>query len=228
MAPVTAQIDNGRPRIRPQFTFEVRLPRDDVIERLRDGLEAKRWPLSGAVSSEHVDVRMNEERRHTWSPWLTLWVEEQDAGSRVRGRFGPHPDIWTLYLGLYAAVILVSGAIGLYGVAQWMIDQSAWGLWALPAGCLGVLLVWASAFVGQGLSTEQTMIMRAFVVDSVGDAAGGMATVGPALSLPPEVQAADLNAADAAAEVLARWQQASRPAAGNAARHVLPRRRPKG
>lgn len=204
--------------MRPRFSFEVDLPRDQVIDRLSAALEEQRWPLKGAVSSEHVDLRMNEAERHFWSPWLTLWIEDRGQRSQVRGRFGPHPEVWTLFVGLYAAVVLSSGAITLYGIAQWMIDQPAWGLWAAPVGLVGVLGVWAAAFVGQGLSAAQTVIMRGLVGAVLADAAGGVTAVGEALALVSE------NTPTAPADLLAQWRLESRPAAGSAAAFAMPKR----
>jgi hypothetical protein len=79
----------------------------------------------------------------------------------LRGRFAPHPNIWTLYV--FAAFglgfSLLVGAT--WGYAQWATESTPWALISVPlVAILGGALYLAS-LVGQRLGADQMMQLRA-------------------------------------------------------------------
>ena len=84
------------PRVRPRFEFELADDPDRVMEKLRARLPE--CPNCTGVSvGRHAELFVPEEEQRVWSPWLSVTAEaSESSGAVVRGRFAPHPPIWTL------------------------------------------------------------------------------------------------------------------------------------
>jgi hypothetical protein len=96
---------------------------------------------------------------------MDLEVEPHEEGSRLRARIGPHPHVWTLFVGLHAFVGF-SGLGGvMYGLSQWTAGESPWALWALPLMLVLHAFIAGAAFIGQGLGADQTYQLRSFMDD---------------------------------------------------------------
>jgi hypothetical protein len=143
------------PRIRPRIGLELADDPEVVMARLRSRL--RDCPRCTGVSvGRHAELFVPEPERRVWSPWLSVTAEAAPAGgSRVLGRFAPHPHVWTLYMFLAFALgfALLVGIT--WGYAQWAMDRFPWALLSLPLGLgLGGAL-YVVSLVGQRLSHEQ-------------------------------------------------------------------------
>lgn len=91
-----------------------------------------------------------------WSPWLSVTTEAAaDRGSIVRGRFAPHPHVWTLYMFLAFGLgfgMLVGTA---WGYAQWAMDETPWSLITLPLGLVLAAGLYLTSLTGQRLGADQ-------------------------------------------------------------------------
>ena len=147
------------PRVRPRFEIEVNLEADKIMERVRERLP--RCPHCTGVSiGRHAELFVPDAERRLWSPWLSVTADEWGEGSFLRGRFAPHPNVWTLYLflafGLGFALLVGTS----WGYAQWATERTPWALASVPIVIvLGTLLYLASQ-VGQKLGGEQMEDLR--------------------------------------------------------------------
>lgn len=147
-------------RIRPTFEIAMDLGPDAVMENLRRFLP--RCPqCTGMSVGRHAELFVPETERRVWSPWLSVTARENGRGSTVRGRFAPHPSIWTLYLFL-AFGLGFSLLVGLtWGYAQWAMETTPWALAsAVLIGALAAALYGVS-LVGQRLGASQMEQLRA-------------------------------------------------------------------
>lgn len=146
-------------RARPRFTIEVDSPADLLMDRVRANLE--HCPRCTGVSvGRHAELFVPEAEQRLWSPWLSVSTEERGSGSVLKGRFAPHPSIWTLYVFL-AFGLGFSLLVGIsWGYAQWVMKSTPWALLSLPlASILGILLYLVSV-VGKRLGSEQMDHLR--------------------------------------------------------------------
>ena len=147
------------PRIRPAFAIEVDLDPTAVMDRLRLRLvHCSR--CTGMSVGRHAELFVPEKERRVWSPWLSVTAHQSGPGTVVRGRFSPHPSIWTLYLFLtfgMAFALLVALA---WGYAQWATETTPWALAIVPLvlGAAGVL--YTISLIGQRLSAAQMVELR--------------------------------------------------------------------
>jgi hypothetical protein len=155
-------------RVRPRFEIEFDRDADTIMERLRDRLpDCPR--CAGDSVGRHAELFVPESERRLWSPWLSVTADQDGERSRLRGRFGPHPNVWTLYVffafGLGFALLVGST----WGYAQWAADQTPWALASIPTvGLFGILLFLASQ-LGQRLGEDQMDELRSALEDLIGE-----------------------------------------------------------
>jgi hypothetical protein len=147
------------PRVRPRFQIEAASDPDALMEKVRERL-ATCPDCTGVSVGRHAELFVADEVRRVWSPWLSITAERRSEGSMLRGRFAPHPGIWTLYLFLAFGLgfaLLVGTA---WGYAQWAIERTPWALLSLPVVLLLGSGLYFASIVGQRLGAEQMDQLR--------------------------------------------------------------------
>jgi len=129
------------------------------MERLRERLP--HCPNCTGVSvGRHAEPFVPEADRRLWSPWLSVTADEAGDGAVLRGRFAPHPNVWTFYLFLAFGLGFALLVGTTWGYAQWATETTPWALIAVPpVMVLGVALYVASQ-IGQRLGAEQMILLR--------------------------------------------------------------------
>jgi len=147
------------PRVRPRFEIEIDLDADALMDRVRERLP--QCPHCTGVSvGRHAELFVPDTERRLWSPWLSVTADEKGSGSLLRGRFAPHPNVWTLYLFLSFGLGFALLVGTTWGYAQWATERTPWALASIPIIIvLGVLLYFASQ-VGQRLGGDQMDHLR--------------------------------------------------------------------
>jgi hypothetical protein len=146
--------------VRPRFELQIASDPDSLMEGLRDRLPS--CPNCTGVSvGRHAELFVPEADRRLWSPWLSVTADEGDGGAVLRGRFAPHPNVWTFYLFLSFALGFALLVGTTWGYAQWATETTPWALIVVPlVMVLGVALYLASQ-IGQRLGSEQMIQLRA-------------------------------------------------------------------
>ena len=157
------------PRVRPRFELELADDPDRVMERLREKLpECPR--CTGVSVGRHAELFVPEDEQRVWSPWLSITAEDgADGGSKVRGRFAPHPHVWTLYMFLSFALGFALLVGTTWGYAQWAMDRTPWALLSLPLGLVLGTGLYLVSLTGQRLGHEQIEHLEDALVELVGD-----------------------------------------------------------
>ncbi len=149
--------------IRPRFQMDLPYTPEEVLGRIRSGLAHPETGVRGLLVDHHVTLKIPAEEEHFWSPQLSLEVEGTEAGSRVRGLYGPKPSIWLMFVFFYSFLGFVSMIIAIIGFSQLNLGLSAGILWLLPIAGIIFLLMWLSARTGQRLGRDQTRILQEFL-----------------------------------------------------------------
>ncbi len=156
--------------MRPRFELQLPVERERWLETLRALLDGETESLRGQVFRKHAVVQMRDEKRTFWSPYLNLEVEDEPDGSAIRGRFSPHPNVWTMFMGVYILIAIVGLAGFSYGIVQWTLGQSPWAFVVAPAALALFGFVYGATLIGQGLGAEQMYVMRSLVDQACIDA----------------------------------------------------------
>ncbi len=162
------------PKMRPSFLLIVGLTHKEAIERIRGLVEHPDGRFTGKIVGKHIMLTVSEKDRHFWSPWLDMEVleeeDDEDSGesaqggaATVRGRFMPHPNIWTAYMAAYFGL----GTFGLFAAcfayAQWVTESPPTALWGVGLSVVLTVAVWWSAQVGQKLARGQMEVLMEVV-----------------------------------------------------------------
>ena len=150
--------------MRPVFEVSLRTTGSAVLEEIRRALGRKDALVDGSVLRGHAEITTRRAEAHFWSPHLSLEVIERDDGAwALKGRFAPEPNVWILFLGIYGILGMIGLGALMYGVSQWMVRESPWALWGVPASIALVAFTYGAAFIGQGLGAEEMYRLRSFV-----------------------------------------------------------------
>jgi hypothetical protein len=144
-----------RLRIRPTFSIPLAPDADAVMSTLRDRLADSDYGECSKSRGRCAEFFVNEKERRLWSPCLSVQVEPAAEGSLLRGRFGPHPELWTFFMFFYTAVGFLAVIGLLLGFVQWQSGMSAWGFWAALAGFTGLGVLFGVSATGQRMSAHQ-------------------------------------------------------------------------
>lgn len=160
-----------RPRMRPIFELPLRSDGQVALARLDARLTDDGADYIGQVIPGHAIVKLPRERRSLLSPMLSLDVTERDGRPVLRGRFTPHPNVWTGFMAVYGIVAML-GLTGLmYGFAQMTVDETPWSMLAAPAAVALIAFVYGATLIGQGLTADEMHELRSFVESVIAEAA---------------------------------------------------------
>jgi hypothetical protein len=151
------------PLLRPKIERTTEDDVETIRTRLEYALDETSLPIVGDVFSDHAEFRFVPAEVHFWSPQLKLVFDGRDDRTRIHGRVGPQPNVWTLFLAGYAFCAIIVFAGFMIGSSQWLIGQPATGLWFAAAGMVVALVEYLVGLSGRRLGADQTAQLRAFV-----------------------------------------------------------------
>jgi len=149
-----------RPSIRPTFTIPLAPDPDTAMAALRERLKGTEFEECSSSKGRCADFFVGERERRLWSPYLSVQVEPAPGGSLLRGRFGPHPELWTLFMFAYGTLGFLAVMGLMLGFVQWQSGMAPWGFMGAAAGVPGLGLLLAVSVTGQRLSAHQMVELK--------------------------------------------------------------------
>jgi flavin reductase (DIM6/NTAB) family NADH-FMN oxidoreductase RutF len=151
------------PRLRPSFDVEVPRTPAEVLADFRAALGRPGQRVVGKIRGDVLQIGLPAAELTTWSPSLDLMLIPTPSGTRVHGRIGPQPQVWTTFMFFHMLLGLVGLGGLMWGIAAAAAEGTTWPLW-IPVGALCMhAFVAGAAFVGQGLGADQVYRLRSFV-----------------------------------------------------------------
>jgi hypothetical protein len=155
-------------RIRPSFEMTSSKPPEEIIALVKEKLKTNSFNLSGIAMQDHITIQIKKSHRHYWSPQCALLLNQvDDTKTIIRGLYGPMPNVWTLFIISYLAIGVVSTFISIIGLSQWMFDQEAKILWALPVLIIVAIALYLMSQMGQKLGASQTYAIHYFLQETL-------------------------------------------------------------
>lgn len=158
-------------RPRPLVDIEVQAPPDEVLGRFRSCLETGQCTCEGSVGTKEMSLVLSGESRHVFSPWVSLEAHEWQGGTRLRGHFGPHPNLWTLFVFIYSTWVVVFLIGGVLGYVQFVMGETPWGLYVALGAAVAQGLACSVDLVGRAIGRRQMDVLRQFIGSTLPDAA---------------------------------------------------------
>lgn len=149
--------------MRPRFVIPLKKADGACFQRLEKMLAEENAPYSGQVLREHAYIQLPSDQRSLLSPYLNLNIIEEEGQCSLVGRFTPHPHVWTGFMAIYGILAMIGLAGLMYGLAQMTVQETPWGLWAVPFCVALIAFVYGAAIIGQGLTSDEMYSMRAYI-----------------------------------------------------------------
>ncbi len=155
-------------RIRPRFRATSPVDRQTIIARLQKALEEQPPKCHGIAIDGHIILRVLPEEAHYWSPQLSILLDQEEDETLIRGRYGPKPNVWTLFTMSYLAISILATFLSIIGFSRLSLGLSANVLWALPVLAAAAVGLYISSQLGQKLGAEQTFTLHHFFEEVLG------------------------------------------------------------
>lgn len=152
-----------RPRMRPVFEIRLDSPGQNVLRVLDALLKSDAGGVVGQVLPRHAVLQLPPERRTLLSPFLNLELAHDEHGAILKGRFSPHPNVWTGFLAIYGVLGMLGVLSALYGLSAWWLYGPTIALLGVPASIAAIAFVYGAAVIGQGLTADEMYDLRALV-----------------------------------------------------------------
>jgi len=165
---VTTVEQNTNFQIRPRFKIESdTLTREIVYEKIKEALNSPDAPCEGRLRLGYVDLFPKKEDKHYWSPHLSMTIEEEHDEDHdltiIRGLYGPHPAVWTMFVFFYTIIAFLTIVCIVIGFANMSIGNSTTILWAVPFLILAFGSLYLVSFYGQKKGHDQIENLHLFL-----------------------------------------------------------------
>jgi len=157
--------------MRPRFGLDVPMNHEEVISKLKTHASEPGSHCRVEVFYDtQVEIRIIREHHHMWSPQLILFLDSTEQKTKMRGKFGPDGQVWTMFMAGYAtSAMLALGGLIVLSSQMMLRDQSPWGLWLIAASIAHTIFVYVVAQIGQRLATPQMELIHALICRSFPD-----------------------------------------------------------
>lgn len=155
-------------QIRPRFEIESTFSMNELSVRLKKAIGNIDAPVKGQVHPTYATLYIARKDQHYWSPRLSLSMDELDNGCLIRGMYGPHPSIWTMFVFFYALIAFAVLVIAIIGFSNISIGNSGTILWLLPLLLLAFSSLYATSYFGQKKGEDQMKTLQDFFESSTG------------------------------------------------------------
>jgi len=157
-------------RVRPIVDLHVQAPAPEVLGRFRARLEAGQGACEGTVGVREMSLVLRGEDRHVFSPWLSVEAHVWEGGTRLRGRFGPHPHLWAIFVFIYAIFVFVFIGGLVVGYVQWVMGEVPTGFLVSLAGAFAQGIACGVDLYGRARGRTQMDKVRDFLRNTLPEA----------------------------------------------------------
>lgn len=84
--------------LRPRFSINCVRKSSEVLETVLLNLNKKPTKFKVKISENHFFIDIPIKEAHFWSPQLHFRIEEESGQTKIKGLFGPKPQVWTLFM----------------------------------------------------------------------------------------------------------------------------------
>lgn len=153
--------------VRPYFAIKLNENIESIAQKVQSALNSDSPTCQGWVDQEYASLYLPEIEQHFWSPHLSLTFDTDESGSILRGRYGPKPTVWTMFLFIYAIIGFALLIITIIGLSNYSLDRSAAILWWIPVLLFLFLSLYLVAFFGQKLGHDQMLVLHQFIENAL-------------------------------------------------------------
>lgn len=152
--------------LRPRFSLTSEKTQERILEDFAKTKDSEGQTFRIKVVDTHIFIDISEEESHFWSPQLHLEILEVEENKvKVKGIFGPKPQVWTFFMFLHfvVGVVFIGSAVWTY--VNYSLEKSL----MLPILLLIILpMVWILLYfvgrLGRDFGKNQIKKMQQFLL----------------------------------------------------------------
>jgi len=157
-------------QVRPRFQADINLSPSALVSKFKEKLKLPAVPCQGQIDETYATLYFSKDKRHYWSPQLTLIIEENSSGGcNLRGLYGPRPAVWTMFVFFYSIIGVLTLFSIMIGGSQLMLGKSSWVLGLVPFLMLAFASLYYIAHLGKKKGRPQIQIMHQFLLKILED-----------------------------------------------------------
>lgn len=153
--------------VHPKIELFLHCGVEEIKKRIQHKLEQPTNPFIGSVLRKHIMLKVKPESSHYWSPVLNVDLFEEKQGTLIKGTFGPHPNIWGMFVALYSVIGMIAILSIMFGLSQLMAEQAASGFMGIILCLMLAGAVFTFGLQGKKLARAQMIQMKQFFGHSV-------------------------------------------------------------
>ncbi len=141
--------------IRPRFKKITPDSSEELMNQLDELFKTQKTKINGSRLNQHVTIKIPDDQLHFWSPQLSLTIEQKEEGTIVRGLYGPHPNVWLLFMFIYFFLGFIVLVVLIVGLSRLNLGLHAYILWSIPFALSGIFVLWFIGKSGKKLGHDQ-------------------------------------------------------------------------
>lgn len=150
--------------LKPRFQFDIEMNSEDLLEKINHKIRTES-AYKMKLIDQHLFIDIGDEESHYWSPQLQIEVEHlSEKTSKIRGLFGPKPQVWTFFMFLHFGIATAFLAFAVIAYSNWSLHKdTAFAMWmvvVLPVVWVGLYFLGRA---GKSTGKDQMDELKYFV-----------------------------------------------------------------
>ena len=151
--------------LRPRFQLDLDQSSDVLLDRFKSNLMEGDCKYCSRIVDNHIVIDVPENESHFWSPQLQVEIEEIDPKkAKIKGLFGPKPQVWTLFMFIHFAVGTAFLVFTVIVYSRWSLKESL----IFPVAMLvGLVIIWILLYLlgrlGKSTGEKQMTELKSFM-----------------------------------------------------------------
>lgn len=158
--------DSTRGKIRPRFKLGTPEKKEDVMQLIFEASKDDE-SVAATIFSRFIKIRIPIEKRHYWSPVISLSFEQEEDRTLIRAHIGPSEKVWGLFTFFYAAVGILGLFASLWAYMQWTLNNNKQILIVIPVSILILVSIFFTSQFGQKKGSLQMIHLLRFLRKSI-------------------------------------------------------------
>ena len=179
--------------LQPKFVVKLAVPPETVVAKLRRSIREEAFCDHAKFAGNCFDFHVEADARRFWSPHLSVQISGLAAsGERAKYdgsipedhselfcRFSPRPEIWTMFMAIYAMILGLTFMGTIFAYVQWHMGDRPWAILCIPIGTVIITCLHVASLIGQRLSADQMKILTDRLQRSIQRACDENVVTGP-------------------------------------------------
>ncbi len=154
--------------LRARFQLELQQPPDYWLQRFTKQLRDASCVFKSRIVDYHLFIDIPEQKSTIWSPQLQLELLPSEEGTKLKGLFGPKPQLWTFFMFLHFVIgIAFLGFLTLLYTRIALEQSIVFPVCMIVALPLVWILLYAIGRIGRDVGTPQMKALHDFVIGVV-------------------------------------------------------------